>query len=68
MEKIRSQINNTKYVKGIHITVPKNILSRRPCLDVKEIEILSESDVLENIQKGIVTGFEIRAVEHKECC
>ena len=48
--------------------MPKNILSRRPCLDVKEIEILSESDVLKNIQKGIVTGFEIRAVEHKECC
>ena len=35
----------------------KCLLSRRPCLDVKEVEVLSESDVLKNIQKEIITKF-----------
>ena len=53
MEKVRPQISYAKQVKD-------------PCLDVKEVEILSESDVLENIQKGIMIGFGTKAVEHKE--
>ena len=46
--------------------MPKKILSSRPCLDVKEVKILSGSAVLENIYKGIITGFGIKAVEHEE--
>ena len=42
------------------------ILSRRPHLDIKEVKILTESDVLEEIKVGIETGFEVKIVEHKE--
>ena len=35
------------------------LLSCRPCLDIIEVEILSKSDVLENIKKGIITGFQM---------
>ena len=39
---------------------------RRPHLDIKEVKILTESDVLEDIKMGIETGFEVKIVEHKE--
>ena len=42
------------------------LLSCRPYLDVKKGEILSESDVFENIKKGIKTRFQIKAIEHNE--
>ena len=39
--------------------------SCRPYLDIKEVKILNESDVCENIKKEIINGFGIKAVEHK---
>ena len=44
----------------------KCLFSRRPYLDLKEVKILKESDVLENIIKGIMTRFEIKAVKHEK--
>ena len=69
MEKERPQINNKKQPKGARTTVPKKkrcLLSCRRYLDLKEIEMLKISDVLEDVNNGIITGFGIKAVEHKE--
>ena len=41
------------------------LLSRRRHLDVKTVESLNKFDVLEDIKKRIITGFGIKAVEHK---
>ena len=42
------------------------LLSHWIYLDVEEVEILSRSDVLKNIKRGIITGIGIKAIEHKE--
>ena len=42
------------------------ILIRRPHLDIKEIKIITKSDVPEDIKMGIETGFGVKLVEHKE--
>ena len=67
-EKLQSPLNNAKQSQGTRTTVSKKrcILSRRPHLDIKEVKILTESDVLEDIKMGIETGFEVKIVEHKE--
>ena len=44
----------------------RSILSRRPYLNIKEIKILTKSDVPEHIKIGIKTEFEVKVVEHKE--
>ena len=67
-EKLQSPLNNVKQPEGTCTTVPKKrcILSRRPHLDIKQVKILTESDVPEEIKIGIETGFEVKFVEHKE--
>ena len=42
------------------------ILIRRPHLDIKEIKIITKSDVPEDIKMGIETEFGVKLVEHKE--
>ena len=42
------------------------ILSRRPHLDIKEVKILTKSDVPEDIKMGIKPEFGVKVVEHKE--
>ena len=42
------------------------ILSRGPHLDIKEAEILTKSDVPQDIKMRIKTKFGVKVVEHKE--
>ena len=42
------------------------MLIRRPHLDIKEIKIITKSDVPEDIKMGIKTEFGVKLVEHKE--
>ena len=42
------------------------LFGRRPYFDLKKDEILNKSEVLEDIKKGLITGFEITAVKHKD--
>ena len=44
----------------------KCILSRRPHLDIKEVKILTKSDIPEEIKMGSKTDFGVKVVEHKE--
>ena len=41
-------------------------LIRRPHSDIKEIKIITKSDVPEDIKMGIETEFGVKLVEHKE--
>lgn len=67
MENVRPQMKTIKQAKGRHTTVPKRCLfGRRPYFDLKKDEILNKSEVLEDIKKGLITGFEITAVKHKD--
>ena len=52
--------------KTFYYAKKRCLLSGRPYLEAKEVEILNESDILKNIKKGIITGFGIKAVEHRE--
>ena len=48
-------------------TVPKKMLTQSQTMfRRKRSWNISESDVLQNIQEGIITGFGIKSVEHKE--
>ena len=42
------------------------ILSCRPHLDIKEVKILTKSDVPEGIKMGIKAELGVNVVEHKE--
>ena len=42
------------------------MLSRRPHLDIKEVKILTKSDIPEDIKMGIKIELEVRVFEHKE--
>ena len=42
------------------------ILSHRSNLDIKEVKILTKSDVSKDIKMGIETEFGVKLVEHKE--
>ena len=42
------------------------ILTLRPHLEVKEVKVLTKSDVPEDIKMGIKTEFGVKIVEHKE--
>ena len=55
MEKVRPQTNNTKQIKETWTTVPKKMLTQSltQCLDVKEVEVLSKSDVLKIYRKRL---------------
>ena len=51
-----------------HLLLAKKrcILSRRPHLDIKEVKILTKSDVPEDNDMGIKTEFRVKVVEQKE--
>ena len=70
IENVRSQIKNSKYAKGAHAAVPKKVSIQShtifPYFHIKKDEILNESHVLEDIKKGLMSGFEITAVKHKD--
>ena len=42
------------------------MLSRKPYLDIKEVKILTKSDVPEDIKMVIKIEFEVKVVENKE--
>ena len=44
----------------------RSAVGSRQYLHLKEVEMLNKPDFLEDIKRRIITGCEIKAVEHKE--
>ena len=67
MKKVHPLKSNTKWAKVTRTTVTKKMLTQSQIMfRHKRSGNISEYDDLQNIQEGIITGFGIKSVEHKE--